>query len=69
MQRTTYAVRLCQFADLIFVVLFSVADPDPGSSDFLPPRSGMNFVRIPDPALFLVKFSYIIFRILIIGSL
>jgi hypothetical protein len=37
------------------VIHASVADPDPGSVDFLPPGSGMNFWRILDPAPFLVK--------------
>jgi hypothetical protein len=31
----------------------SVADPDPGSSAFLTPGSGMGFFRIPDPKYFL----------------
>jgi hypothetical protein len=35
----------------------SVADPVPGSEAFLPPGSGMNFLRIPDPAPFLMKLS------------
>jgi hypothetical protein len=41
----------------------SVADP----GLFLPPGSGMNFLRIPDPAdMFLVRFSQIILRILVL---
>jgi hypothetical protein len=47
----------------------SVADPDPGSGAFLPPGSGMNFFRIPDPAPFLMTFSYNIFRIHVMLSL
>jgi hypothetical protein len=43
---------------LLFKVWRSVADPDPGSGAFLPPGSGMNFFRIPDPrGMFLVRFS------------
>jgi hypothetical protein len=59
---------------LIFDPYPSVADPDPGSGVFLLPGSGINFLsdqgfRIPDPARFLAKFSYIIFRILVQLSL
>jgi hypothetical protein len=39
-------------------------NPDLRSGAFLPPGSGMNFSRIPDPPRFMVIFSYIIFRIL-----
>jgi hypothetical protein len=31
------------------LALFSVADPDPGSSAFLTPGSGIGFFRISDP--------------------
>jgi hypothetical protein len=51
--------------------LARVTDPYPGSGAFLPPGygSGMIFFRIPDPAPFLAKLSYIIFRILVMLSL
>jgi hypothetical protein len=56
----------------------SVADPDPGSGAFLPPGSGIRIrdeffpdpgSRIPDPAPFLMKFSYNIVRIHVMLSL
>jgi hypothetical protein len=50
---------LCNGADN-----YATSVADPGFDAFLSHGSGINFFRITDPAPFVVKFFYIIFRIL-----
>jgi hypothetical protein len=56
---------------LLICFYASVADPDPGYGAFLPPgtRIRNEFFVDPGSGHFFVKFSYIIFRILVMLSL